>query len=586
MRSLHTLIAVAASLIAAGCDDPEVLDSASGSDTVDMGGTDTGPVFENCFNGIDDNGDLLIDCADIQCRTLDLCRVFECPDGRIGSAIGYPAFTESTEGTGNNLAGSCGGQGGEELALLWVAPANGDYWIDTRGQSYDTVLYILDGCGGEEIACNDDALSPPSLRSEILLSATAGAEYLIVVDGYDVVNGPDGDEFQINITPVSLPSEVGFCGDGRDNDQDGQADCDDDDCVDFDACLPLEGVTEISTGVSHTCARAGDSTYCWGSNRNGQLGVLGANSTPRPVALEANLVELSTGSDFTCGLDAGSSTWCWGNQNWDRLMRPAEEGNAPEPILMDTPPTRQVAVGWNHNCAAMLDGTVLCWGYNGAGQLGSGAQDNVVEPVSPQGLSGVLSVGAASQTSCAVTDDGGLWCWGGNGGGQINDSGERSIPNPEQILDNVVSVAVANNHLCALTDSGRVFCRGANWNGQLGDGGTTERRQFVSATIENRVVAVDCGSGHCCAVDEFGGMWCWGANDWGQLGMGNNETARVPTQLDSSQRWTAVDAGQNSTCALSDESHAWCWGSNGSGQLGDATRTNALSPRRVLRSIE
>ncbi|MFT6395400.1 MAG: alpha-tubulin suppressor-like RCC1 family protein [Bradymonadia bacterium] len=586
MRSHHLLIATGFLFIAA-CDESETLVSSTDTSNGDAGAVDTGPIYENCFNGVDDNEDLLIDCADSQCRSLDICREFECPDGRIGSQIGYPAFTESTEGTGNNLAGSCGGQGGEELALLWEAPADGDYWIDTRGRSYDTVLYILEGCGGDEIACNDDAANPPSLRSEILLTAEAEAEYLIVVDGYDVVNGPDGDEFQLNITPVLMPSEIGFCGDGRDNDEDGVSDCDDDDCVLFNACLPLEQLTEISSGVSHTCARSEDRSYCWGSSGSGELGVIDATPTARPVALQRSWSGLSAGSDFTCGLDDAAQTWCWGSGNWGRLLRPVEEGDAPEPILLPLPAAQQVAVGWNHNCAALTDGTVRCWGYNGSGQLGDGESGGLgSEAVEAVGVANARDVSAGAQSSCAVTDGGELWCWGGNGNGQIDASAEWTVPLPTRILDAVAATTVGGNHICALLENGQVQCRGANWSGQLGDGGTTERRQFATTAIENRVTSLDCGSGHCCAVDEFGGMWCWGANGWGQLGTGDNETALIPTRLEGHQLWTAVETGQNTTCAMTDESQAWCWGGNSSGQLGDATRTNSFSPRRVLRPTD
>ena len=38
----------------------------------------------------------------------------------------------------------------------WTAPNDGTYYIDTVGSDFDTVLYILDGCEGEELACNDD----------------------------------------------------------------------------------------------------------------------------------------------------------------------------------------------------------------------------------------------------------------------------------------------------------------------------------------------------------------------------------------------------------------------------------------------
>ena len=572
-------------LACVSCDEAETL-PATNQVRVDAG-TDTPsePVYENCFNGRDDNGDLLIDCADPQCRSLDVCREFECPDGVIGDVIGYPAFEASTEGATNNLSGSCGGQGGEDLALLWTAPADGDYWIDTRGQSYDTVLYVLDGCEGEEIACNDDAVSPPSLRSEVLLTAEQGEEFLIVIDGYDVVNGPDGEEFQLNITPTVLPSEVNFCADGRDNDGDGALDCDDDDCITFEACLPLEEVLEIEAGTTHTCASTQSTTYCWGSGGSGQIGDGERTGSSRPRPLATRWYELSAGSDLTCASSADGELYCWGSTNWYRLLRPLDEGNAFEPIRIESDPVSDIAVTWNHACALTHEGGVVCWGYNGSGQLGNGETGGALEEMATVDINNVRAVDAGAQTSCAIRTDNTLWCWGGNGNRQINDSGEWSVLTPTRIMETVVSVSNGDNHLCALLDNGQVRCQGANWNGQLGNGRSEDARDIVIASVPNEVTSLSCGSSHCCAVDEFESLWCWGSNGWGQLGTGDTDNELGPVELEFDASFVSVSAAQNTTCAVTDAGQAWCWGGNQSGQLGDATRQNSASPRRVLRPL-
>ena len=38
----------------------------------------------------------------------------------------------------------------------WTAPSSGTYQIDTSNSDFDTVLYVLDGCEGAELLCNDD----------------------------------------------------------------------------------------------------------------------------------------------------------------------------------------------------------------------------------------------------------------------------------------------------------------------------------------------------------------------------------------------------------------------------------------------
>ena len=79
-----------------------------------------------------------------------------------------------------------------DVAYQFVAPATRTYIIDTVGSTYDTVLYVLDGCGGRELACNDDTFG---LQSQVRVSATAGQVLIIVVDGFSTAQG----SFVLNI---------------------------------------------------------------------------------------------------------------------------------------------------------------------------------------------------------------------------------------------------------------------------------------------------------------------------------------------------------------------------------------------------
>ena len=50
------------------------------------------------------------------------------------------------------------------------------------GTTFDTVLYLLPACGGEPVACNDDAAA--TAYSELSLSNVAAGEYYLVVDAW------------------------------------------------------------------------------------------------------------------------------------------------------------------------------------------------------------------------------------------------------------------------------------------------------------------------------------------------------------------------------------------------------------------
>ena len=97
------------------------------------------------------------------------------PDGDLGSLIGAAVATGTTCGAFNDQDGAtCGaGQGSEDLAWLWTAPADDTFVIDLFGSSYDTPMTIRDlGCG--ELYSNDDA---GGLQSEITFDALAGEQH-------------------------------------------------------------------------------------------------------------------------------------------------------------------------------------------------------------------------------------------------------------------------------------------------------------------------------------------------------------------------------------------------------------------------
>ena len=88
-------------------------------------------------------------------------------------------------GASNMLMGSCtDGVNGDEVTFSWTAPSDGTFYMDTIGSEIDTVLYVLDECGGFELACDDD-ISESTLTSSLTVDLLQGETVLIVVDGYD-----------------------------------------------------------------------------------------------------------------------------------------------------------------------------------------------------------------------------------------------------------------------------------------------------------------------------------------------------------------------------------------------------------------
>jgi hypothetical protein len=130
------------------------------------------------------------------------CSVPTCTEADLGSQTGSPVVTGTNVGQSNDFAPNCVGPNGADIAYLWTAPASGAYQFDTFGSNFDTILMLFSGCPGPgttQLACNDDASGgPPTTRSRLQYTATAGQNIVIVIDGY---NGAVGN-FALNITAL------------------------------------------------------------------------------------------------------------------------------------------------------------------------------------------------------------------------------------------------------------------------------------------------------------------------------------------------------------------------------------------------
>ncbi len=109
-----------------------------------------------------------------------------CPNDDIGNTV--PAvYTGSTTGVDNTVFASCGGDTAGDDTLTFTAPQDGVYAFDTAGSDFDTIMYLLDGCGGDEFGCSDDVGSDETSHLNLLM--TAGQEVIVAVDGAALEEG-------------------------------------------------------------------------------------------------------------------------------------------------------------------------------------------------------------------------------------------------------------------------------------------------------------------------------------------------------------------------------------------------------------
>jgi hypothetical protein len=164
-------------------------------------GSVTCPQELDCDDGLDNDGDGAIDCAEVRCRmpwweSTDPLNQ-SCFSGDwvdLGSELGSPVFHGSTVGKSDDWALPCTfalGRAGDD-ELRWTAPLDGTYTFDTIGSDLDSVLGVsTDGMN----LCNED-ISDDVWQSSVTMSLQAGAQVRIIVDGWN----DDEASYVLNIT--------------------------------------------------------------------------------------------------------------------------------------------------------------------------------------------------------------------------------------------------------------------------------------------------------------------------------------------------------------------------------------------------
>ena len=258
------------------------------------------------------------------------------------------------------------------------------------------------------------------------------------------------------------------------------------------AAIGVEGATQLAAGEGHTCARLAKGTViCWGHDEKGQLGDAGTppppNATAHPpfsamrkamaqtVFLAPEFASFALGGDTTCGLRSDGKIDCWGALGID--VAPAISGKPRPPKTTPKPKlvaglkgVTSVALGGDHSCALLQDGSATCWGDNEKGQLGDGSPAKKHAPAKVKGLAGVVELALGRDHTCARLADASVQCWGGNGAGQLGDgtTNDRRVPAAVTGLAGAAAIAAAGDRTCARLQSGSVVCWGDDADGAIG----------------------------------------------------------------------------------------------------------------------
>jgi alpha-tubulin suppressor-like RCC1 family protein len=103
---------------------------------------------------------------------------------------------------------------------------------------------------------------------------------------------------------------------------------------------------------------------------------------------DSGFVALSMGRTHACGLQRDGRAYCWGNNREGELgvgragldfIIPQRRGGNSMRVATDSA-LQLLSCGGGHTCAVTAGGSVLCWGRNDDGQLGNGSTKNQDRP--------------------------------------------------------------------------------------------------------------------------------------------------------------------------------------------------------------
>lgn len=346
-------------------------------------------------------------------------------------------------------------------------------------------------------------------------------------------------------------------------------------------------VVDISSGLNFSCAVTTDgAAKCWGDNQYGQLGDGTKIDRVVPVTvrnLGSGVKSISAGTYHACAVITDGRAYCWGrNQDWQ--LGSSTRTDRPNPIFVTSNLTT-ISAARNNTCAVQTNGQVKCWGSGYANET-YGVYEKYI-PRTVKGVSGAASVSVGTDSACAITHSGAAYCWGRNGKGQLghNNGDFKEAELVTGMQSGVASISVGGQFACAVTTGGAAKCWGYNHNSRLGDASTTDRyapKQVWGLT--SGVAGISAGENSACATMTDGTAKCWGVGTGGKLGTGNSTSRIIPADVVVGEdRYVKIDVGSTGACGVTQAGEARCWGSGFRGALGNGKELGyAFTPEQVL----
>ena len=299
------------------------------------------------------------------------------------------------------------------------------------------------------------------------------------------------------------------------------------------ALLGGQRFSRLSAGTTHVCGlTSGGDAYCWGQNSRGQIGDGTTNNTRvTPVAVVGGLSfrVIRAGGTHTCALTGAGKAYCWG-ENKDGQLGDGSTSGRTRPVPIPDLSFTDISAGGKHGCGIATTGKTYCWGDGFSGQLGQGMLNTEPSPVEVSSNVKFTRIYAGGGHSCGLTAGGKAYCWGDNRAGQVGDGGTTDRTQPVEVQTNASfeELSLGASHTCGRTSGGSILCWGAGGKGQLGTGGRANQSRPARVVGEGPFTSVSAGVGHTCAATATQ-AFCWGENARGQLGDGSTVPKPAPT---------------------------------------------------------
>jgi alpha-tubulin suppressor-like RCC1 family protein len=368
------------------------------------------------------------------------------------------------------------------------------------------------------------------------------------------------------------------------------------------ALLATAGMASVFGCASKANEPAPSSTPATPADSGTSVTADGGDASTATDGSSSTKVQAVAGKSHTCAILSGGKVKCWGKDSVGQLglalgIGGDDKVNPRSLAFVDLGGfATALALGGEHSCALLDDGSVKCWGNNNSGQLGIGGAYGSAG-LSPGSMGANLlkvelgakavAITAGESFACALLEDATVKCWGNNNLGQLgygNNDDYFAPAIPINTGAKVKSISAGDKHTCAVLEGGSVKCWGDNVTGQLGLGDTNSRcnangqsvASLAAVDLGGPVASVSAGAYHTCAILEGGKVKCWGSNGDGQLGLGdmtsrgdkpNQMGANLPA-IDLDGVATAVVTGNNHTCAILEGGKVKCWGWNQYGVVG------------------